>query len=284
MGAGLGLLVTAVMALGGPHAAITDGPSGTIEQTTATFAFEAEGGTGVLATFECRLDGGPWDECSSPKSIGGLGGGPHRFEVRLTGTLTDPTPDHRDWVVEQRTVVTPAPVAPAPEAPVIAPPPRVIKRRDAGGCAYAGNEPGEARPALLRAAAICLIDGERHKRGLRAVHRSRALERAATDHARDMVTRRYFSHFTPTGRGVPQRVAATGYIRANHAWTLGEVLAWLVRPRPTPAATVDAWMHSPPHRAVLLRPSFRDIGVGFARGNPRSGQAGATWAGELGRR
>ena len=35
-----------------------------------------------------------------------------------------------------------------------------------------------------------------------------------------------------------------------------------------------AWMHSPPHRANILDPSFRDAGVGVARGFPL-GAAGA---------
>ncbi len=282
LGGGGGILTAAVLALGAAHATITDGPTGSTESTTATFSFRASGAS-VLGSFECRLDGARWEACRSPDAESGLGGGQHSFEVRLTGPLADPTPDRRDWTVEQRTVISPAPVAPArpsaPEAP--ARPPR---RHDARSCAYAANEPGEVRSERLRAAVVCLIDVERRQRGLRPLRSVAALERAAAAQARDMVARRYFAHVTPTGRGVVARVSGTGYLRGTRAWTLGEVLAWLVRPRPTPVATVDAWMASPPHRAVLLGPAFRDIGIAVAPGNPRTGAAGATWVGELGRR
>jgi uncharacterized protein YkwD len=100
-----------------------------------------------------------------------------------------------------------------------------------------------------------------------------------------MVSRRYFAHESPGGTSVGTRVRKAGYLRGTRYWTVGEVLAWLVRPRPTPRAVVDAWMESPPHRAVLLHPPFREIGISFARGNPRVQRgAGATFAAALGRR
>jgi len=59
------------------------------------------------------------------------------------------------------------------------------------------------------------------------------------------------------------------------------VLAWGSGPRSTAAAAVDAWMHSPPHRRVLLYPVYREIGVGIEPGTP-FGASGATFAAELG--
>ena len=43
-------------------------------------------------------------------------------------------------------------------------------------------------------------------------------------------------------------------------------------------------MASPPHRAALLDPRFREIGVGVALGAPRGGitAPAATYVGELG--
>ncbi|HVL35735.1 MAG TPA: CAP domain-containing protein [Burkholderiales bacterium] len=99
-----------------------------------------------------------------------------------------------------------------------------------------------------------------------------------------MVRRRYFAHVSPGGGDVGDRVRRAGYVRGTGAWTVGEVLAWLVRPRPTPDATVRAWMRSPPHRTILLRAAFRDVGTSYALGNPRSRRGGATWAAVLGRR
>jgi uncharacterized protein YkwD len=62
-------------------------------------------------------------------------------------------------------------------------------------------------------------------------------------------------------------------IRARvHYLKLGETLALM--PRHTSArSVVRAWMHSPPHRAVLLDPAYRRIGVAGANGNMGNGSA-----------
>ena len=48
----------------------------------------------------------------------------------------------------------------------------------------------------------------------------------------------------------------------------GEALAWAQGRLATPHAIVRAWMHSPPHRAVLLGRGYRDVGIGVALGSP----------------
>lgn len=282
---------TANAQLAPPRAVITAGPEGEVPETSATFEFESDGFS-PFGRFECRLDGAAWATCSSPHEITGLGGGPHAFEVRLQGALTDPEPARREWIVAQRTEVLPCggkPCAsPLPDPPAVPPPPppaRPDRRRDARGCAYGGNEPGEASAVRLRRAVRCLVDIERARRELPTLKRDRRLERAAGRHARDMVARGYFAHASPGGAQVTQRVRAAGYLRGTRYWSVGEVLAWLIRPRPTPVAIVDAWMDSKPHRKVLLHPAFREIGAAFARGNPRGDRgAGATFAAVLGRR
>ena len=282
-----GLILTAVVAALqlGAHAEITGGPSGEVAETTATFTFEASG-PAPFTSFQCRVDAAAWEACTSPHQLKDLGGGPHSFEVRLQGRLADPKPARREWTVKQQTEVTPRPLPDPPKPPVELPPRQEpSKRRDAGGCAYGANEVGEVSAARIRRAVRCLINAERAKHERRAVSRNRALERAAGGHARDMVRRRYFSHRSPSGTRVGDRVRATGYLRGARYWTVGEVLAWLVRPRPTPAAVVEAWMRSAPHKAVLLHPAFRQVGVTYARGNPRVARdAGATFAAVFGRR
>ena len=268
-----------------PHAEITSGPAGEITEPRATFTFEASG-PAPLTSFQCRLDAGAWTECQSPHAVEDLGGGPHSFEVRLQGQLADPTPSRRDWTVRRQTEVTPPPLPDPPKRPQPLPPrSEPQKRRDARGCAFGANEVGEVSAARIRSAVRCLVNVERASRSLQPVTSSRSLERAAGGHARDMVRRRYFSHQSPAGTRVSERVRAAGSLRGARSWTVGEVLAWLVRPRPTPAAVVDAWMRSKPHRVVLLRPSFRQIGAAHARGNPSvRGDGGATFAAVFGRR
>ena len=53
----------------------------------------------------------------------------------------------------------------------------------------------------------------------------------------------------------------------------------------TPAGIVTAWMHSPPHREIILTAAFRDAGAGVVPAVPSviaPGAPGATYAIEFG--
>jgi len=81
-----------------PNTTITSGPKASTGSKSATFSFSAsEGG----ATFECRLDGGAWQACSSPRTYGGLAKGAHVFRVRAVDKAgnADGTPDMWSWVI-----------------------------------------------------------------------------------------------------------------------------------------------------------------------------------------
>ena len=81
-----------------PETTITDGPSGTINSSSAGFNF---GSSEASSSFECRLDAGSWASCSSPKVYSGLVDGAHSFEVRANDTAgnLDPTPAGGAFVV-----------------------------------------------------------------------------------------------------------------------------------------------------------------------------------------
>ena len=97
--------INAVLAAGGadltpPDTGITSGPAAgsTIGVNTAAFTFTSlEGGS----TFECKLDGGAFAACTSPKAYAGLANGSHTFSVRATDASgnTDLTPATRTFVV-----------------------------------------------------------------------------------------------------------------------------------------------------------------------------------------
>lgn len=82
-----------------PDTAITSGPTGTIYDGSATFEFTA---TEPNATFECRLDGGPWTPCSSPHTQSGYSAGAHTFEVRAIDQhgAVDQTPAARSFTYQ----------------------------------------------------------------------------------------------------------------------------------------------------------------------------------------
>jgi hypothetical protein len=80
-----------------PQTTITSGPSGLSLSSIATFVFtSSEGGS----TFQCRLDGGAWQACTSPRTYTGVYLGNHSFSVRAIDPAgnTDPTPAEGTWL------------------------------------------------------------------------------------------------------------------------------------------------------------------------------------------
>jgi hypothetical protein len=77
-----------------------EAPENPTQERSANFAFSADE---EVRAFECRLDGGPFEECSSPHTIAGpLGFGEHVFVVRATD-FADNTggPARHRWTVER---------------------------------------------------------------------------------------------------------------------------------------------------------------------------------------
>jgi uncharacterized protein YkwD len=66
-------------------------------------------------------------------------------------------------------------------------------------------------------------------------------------------------------------------------WYVGENIAYGSGDRSSPRSIGSAWMNSPPHRANILRASFREIGIGLASGTP-VGVRGATYTTDFGQR
>jgi uncharacterized protein YkwD len=145
-------------------------------------------------------------------------------------------------------------------------------------CPGADLSPAEATPRQLERAITCVLGRERVRRGKPAIVSSSRLATAARVHARDMVDHDYFDHLAPDGTRVADRIRATGYLRGVRAWRVGEVLAWGTGSTGSPRGTVSAWLHSSAHRAVLLDPAFRDVGLAVVPGAPMPGLGGAATA------
>ena len=81
-----------------PMTQINAGPSGPTKDATPTFGFSS----GPGASFQCKLDGGAYAPCSSPKSYSPLPNGPHTFRVRAIDAASniDPTPSARSFTVD----------------------------------------------------------------------------------------------------------------------------------------------------------------------------------------
>jgi uncharacterized protein YkwD len=107
------------------------------------------------------------------------------------------------------------------------------------------------------------INGVRKSHGLALLRVDFRLVRAARGHSATMIRRQVFAHGS-----VSTRIRAQGargpVFGESLAWGTGVTATWIV----------NRWLASPSHRAVLLRPGFRRVGVGFAFGT-FAGRGGA---------
>jgi uncharacterized protein YkwD len=139
----------------------------------------------------------------------------------------------------------------------------------AASCANAGADPGALSVAKVQTATLCLLNGQRHAHGLKALRENDRLERASVRYAEDMARRNFFEH-----GDFLRRIKAVNYLNGARSWTVGENIAWGTGKYSTPAGIVKMWMNSSGHRHNILSSSFREIGVGIARGAPVAGTSG----------
>ena len=139
------------------------------------------------------------------------------------------------------------------------------------------------RPKTAAKAARCLIDVVRRRHGVGGLEAKTQLHDSAKSHTRRMLQSGCFSHRCSGEPDLVSRVTAADYLPCSCRWTVAENLAWGMRRHATPAAIVDAWMDSPPHRETLLRPGLRDLGIAVRSGRPGARSApGATFTANFG--
>ena len=136
--------------------------------------------------------------------------------------------------------------------------------------------PSDANIGDLNDAILCLVNGERADNGLPALNHVSQLDQSASGMCGRMVAEKFFSHETPDGKTVVDRVQPTGYIPKSGDWVVGENLAWGSGALSTPQAIVNGWMNSPGHRANILAPDYKDIGLAACMGSPSPDHQGGT--------
>jgi uncharacterized protein YkwD len=136
--------------------------------------------------------------------------------------------------------------------------------------------PCSAEPSATGASATVLqmLNAIRAEHGAPPLRLDRRLARSARRHSCDMVAHHYFAHESRSGARFSARIARTGWMRRHGRWTVGETLAWGTDAEAEPASIAMAWLHSPPHRHILLERRFRVVGIGIVRGTPVAGTLG----------
>ena len=115
------------------------------------------------------------------------------------------------------------------------------------------QEPEQADKTFARQVAD-LVNEERAKAGLEAVTVDEKIESAALVRAKEIELS--FSHTRPDGRSFSTVLTENGISFQSS----GENIAW---GQSSPEEVMNGWMNSSGHRANILNPDFKKIGVGF---------------------
>ncbi|WP_319546092.1 CAP domain-containing protein [Ruegeria conchae] len=118
---------------------------------------------------------------------------------------------------------------------------------------------------------LALINQERTSRGLDPLELERNLNESSEDHSTWMLDTDRFSHTGQGGSSATQRMQAAGFDLSG-SWRTGENIAWQSE-RGAPGISDDVaqlhqnLMNSPGHRANILNPDFKYIGIGIEEGD-----------------
>ena len=148
--------------------------------------------------------------------------------------------------------------------------PAVGQAEAASACKRFGGDPAyELRKEPARNAVLCFLNRERRERGLSALRQDDKLERASQRHNEHMVEKKCFAHECPGEATLEQRLRSVNYLHGGlFRWAYGENIAWGEEHLSTPRSMVKAWMNSSGHRANILNPTFKEVGVGVTGRTP----------------
>jgi uncharacterized protein YkwD len=79
---------------------------------------------------------------------------------------------------------------------------------------------------------------------------------AAATHSQNMALQDFFSHTGKDGSSLASRISATGYQFSVAAENIAAGSS-------TPEQVVSSWMNSSGHRANILNPNLKEIGIGY---------------------
>jgi uncharacterized protein YkwD len=140
----------------------------------------------------------------------------------------------------------------------------------AAPAAFSASSASSSTLAALQTGLLQQLNAIRSDHGLVPLRTSARLTAAATQHSREMAHDGYFEHDSFDGTTFSARIARWYPTSGYRSWAVGENLLWS-SPGVDPRGAVDMWMHSPGHRANILSPRWREIGIGAVHSASASG-------------
>lgn len=122
---------------------------------------------------------------------------------------------------------------------------------------------GASGSSASEARVLVLFNQERAIHRLQPLTTDSRLASSAQSHSDSMLQGGYFSHDGPQGIW---DVRIRRYLSRS---LVAEILAYGSGPYATPRGLMNAWMHSPEHRRIILTPGLRFVGVGISTGTYR---------------
>jgi uncharacterized protein YkwD len=120
--------------------------------------------------------------------------------------------------------------------------------------------PKTSRQASNEHQVLSLLNDIRTQHGLSTFTASTRLRDAARSHSDDMILHDYFDHDSPNEAW---DVRVSRYMKSS---LIGEDIAWGTGSYATPEGIVSLWMHSAPHRHIILMAGMHRVGLGIATG------------------
>ena len=130
------------------------------------------------------------------------------------------------------------------------------------GAVAASSAVSARRVALtsLEAGVLVRVNEIRAQHRLVPLRLSARLTEAAAQHSEQMAVDGFFDHASADGTSFWKRIGHWYRPGDRGTWSVGENLLWS-SPQVGPGAALRVWMASPEHRANILSPKWREIGV-----------------------
>ena len=154
-----------------------------------------------------------------------------------------------------QTIQQPVKEQPKTEQPAQKPVQQPVQQKPVQAEKPQATTPASSAVSAFEQQVVELTNQERAKNGLPALKLDTELSKVARDKSKDMQTKNYFSHTSPT-YGSPFDMMKAYGISYKSA---GENIAMGQR---SPQEVVQAWMNSQGHRENIMNANFTHIGVG----------------------